>query len=243
MKFNVVTLFPDLISNFLSEGMLNRSIEKNFISIDIFNPRDFTDNRNNRVDDRPFGGGPGMVIQAEPIIKCLESIKKDRSNTFTLLSSPRGIPLTQSKVIEYSTKEEINIVCGRYGGIDERVISNGIDEIFSIGDYVVNGGELPALVLIESIARMTEGFLGNETSNKEDSFINGLLETPQYTRPEKSNFGNVPKVLLSGDHEKIRKWKLKISLSETFLKRPDLLKGLKLTNEEKEILDKIKREE
>ena len=240
MKFNVVTIFPELIDNFINHGLISKALAKNILEVQTWNPRDFSDNPNGRIDDKPFGGGQGMLLQAEPLIKTIEQIKLQNS-THVLFMAPHGKVFDQKKVYELKNKENLTIICGRYEGMDKRVEESSVDEVISIGDFVLNGGELPALVIIETIARQLKGFMGNEIS-LQDSFSDGLLEYPQYTRPEKSTYGNVPEILLSGNHEMIGRWKLKESLRLTLQNRPELLEKKKLSDLEKELLNEIKDE-
>ena len=210
------------------------------IEVKTWDPREFSGNKDGRIDDKPFGGGRGMLFQAEPMIKTVNEIKK-HNKTHVIFVAPHGNIFDQKKAIELQANENITIVCGRYEGIDKRIEETCIDEVISIGDYVLNGGELAALVLMEVIARQHKGFIGNEESLN-DSFSDGLLEHPQYTRPEKIPHGNVPEILISGNHEKIDRWKLKESLRITLKNRPDLIKSKDLSILEIELLNEIKDE-
>ena len=241
MHFNLVTIFPELIQDFVSYGIISNAISKNKLSISTWNPREFSEDKNGRLDDRPYGGGPGMVLQPEPIIKTVDAIKKE-NETYVIYMAPHGKALNQQKLLELSQKENLTIISGRYEGIDNRVEAACIDEVCSIGDYILNGGELPALILLEGISRLIDGVLGDDNSLLEESFNNGLLEFPQYTRPEKSKYGNVPEVLLSGNHSEIKRWRLKESLRRTISVRPELIDTRKLTSEERELIDEIKAE-
>ena len=240
MKFNLVTIFPDLINNFIEHGLFAKAINNSLIEVKTWDPRQFSGNKDGRIDDKPFGGGQGMLFQAEPIIKTVNEIKK-HNKTHVVFVAPHGTIFDQKKAIDLKANENITIVCGRYEGIDKRIEETCIDEVISIGDYVLNGGELAALVLMEVIARQHEGFIGNEESLN-DSFSDGLLEHPQYTRPEKIPHGNVPKILISGNHEKIKRWKLKESLRITLKNRPDLIESKNLSDLEIELLNEIKDE-
>ena len=240
MKFNLVTIFPDLINNFIEHGLFVKAINNSLIEVKTWDPREFSGNKDGRIDDKPFGGGQGMLFQAEPIIKTVNEIKK-HNKTHVVFVAPHGTIFDQKKAVDLKANENITIVCGRYEGIDKRIEETCIDEVISIGDYVLNGGELAALVLMEVIARQHEGFIGNEESLN-DSFSDGLLEHPQYTRPEKIPHGNVPKILISGNHEKIKRWKLKESLRITLKNRPDLIKSKNLSDLEIELLNEIKDE-
>ena len=240
MKFNLVTIFPDLINNFIEHGLFAKAINNSLIEVKTWDPRQFSGNKDGRIDDKPFGGGQGMLFQAEPIIKTVNEIKK-HNKTHVVFVAPHGTIFDQKKAVDLKANENITIVCGRYEGIDKRIEETCIDEVISIGDYVLNGGELAALVLMEVIARQHEGFIGNEESLN-DSFSDGLLEHPQYTRPEKIPHGNVPKILISGNHEKIKRWKLKESLRITLKNRPELIESKNLSDLEIELLNEIKDE-
>ena len=240
MKFNIVTIFPELIDQFVKHGLMARAIDGNLLEVKTWDPRTFSDDKNNRIDDKPFGGGQGMLIKAEPIIKTVNEIKRD-ADTHVIFVAPHGEKFNQNKALELKQKNNLTIICGRYEGLDYRIEENVVDEVLSIGDFILNGGELPALIIMESIARLEEGFVGNENSLI-DSFSNGLLEYPQYTRPEKSTYGDVPEILLSGNHEKVKRWKLKEFLRVTLLRRPDLLLERTLSDIEIELLNEIKGE-
>ena len=240
MKFNIITIFPELIHNFTKNGLLSKAVNNELLKVETWNPREFCADKNGRIDDKPYGGGQGMLFQAEPIINTIDEIKKN-NETYVLFMAPHGKPLDQKKVLELKNKSNLTIICGRYEGIDRRIEKTHVDEVISIGDYVLNGGELPALVIMETIAREQKGFIGNEESLF-DSFRNGLLEHPQYTRPEKSIYGNVPEVLMSGNHENIKRWQLKESLKLTLSNRPDLLDDKELTQLEVELLNEINDE-
>ena len=240
MKFNLVTIFPDLINNFIEHGLFAKAIKNSLIEVKTWDPREFSENKDGRIDHKPFGGGQGMLFQAEPIIKTVNEIKK-HNKTHVIFVAPHGTIFDQKKAIDLKANENITIVCGRYEGIDKRIEETCIDEVISIGDYVLNGGELAALVLMEAIGRQHKDFIGNEESLN-DSFSDGLLEHPQYTRPDKTPYGNVPEILISGNHEKINRWKLKESLRITLKNRPDLIKSKDLSELEIELLDEIKDE-
>ena len=241
MHFNLVTIFPELIDDFVSHGIISNAISKKKLSISTWNPREFSEDKNGRLDDKPYGGGPGMILQPDPIIKTVEAIKK-KDETYVICMAPHGKVLNQQKLLDLSQKKNITIISGRYEGIDNRVEESCVDEVCSVGDYILNGGELPALIVLEGISRLVEGILGDENSVLEESFNDGLLEFPQYTRPENSEYGNVPEVLLSGNHSDIRRWRLKESLRRTLSLRPDLIESRQLTSEEKELIDEIKGE-
>ena len=222
MQFNIITLFPDIFSAISDEGVIARAIKKSIISIKTWQLRDFSDNQYKNVDDKPYGGGPGMVMQVKPIRDCLSKIKQYSPNTKVIYLSPQGKKLNQELIEELSVLDSVTFLCGRYEGIDERVIENDVDMEISIGDYVISGGELAAMVLIDAIGRRLPGVLGNESS-LEDSFANNLLDHPHYTRPEVVDGQRVPEVLLSGHQAKIDDWRQAQSIEKTKLKRPDLL--------------------
>ena len=220
MKFDVLTLFPEMFE-ILNQSIIGKAIEKQLIDINLINIRDFSKDKHKKVDDTPYGGGAGMVMKPDVVYDAYQSIK-DR-NAKVIYMSPQGKPLNQKKVEELSKENHLIILCGHYEGIDQRVLDKIVDEEISIGDYVLTGGEIPAMVLIDSVSRYVEGVL-KEDSIKEESFSNGLLEYPQYTRPEVFEGMKVPEVLLSGHHENIEKWRKEKSLEITKKKRPDILK-------------------
>jgi tRNA (guanine37-N1)-methyltransferase len=222
MQFNIITLFPDMFSAISDEGVIARAIKKSIISIKTWQLRDFSDNQYKNVDDKPYGGGAGMVMQVKPIRDCLSAIKKRSANTRVIYLSPQGKKLSQQLVEELSELDSITFLCGRYEGVDERVIENDVDMEVSIGDYVISGGELAAMVLIDAIGRRLPGVLGNESSLK-DSFVANLLDYPNYTRPEVVDGQSVPEVLLSGHQANIDAWRQAQSIEKTKLKRPDLM--------------------
>ena len=222
MKFDIITLFPEMFSAIKEEGVIARAMKKSLISINTWQLRDFSSNNYKNVDDKPYGGGAGMVMQVKPIRDCISRIKQSSPNTKVVYLSPQGKKLDQNLVEELATFESITMLCGRYEGIDERVIENDIDFEISIGDYVISGGELAAMVVIDSISRRLPGVLGNEVSLK-DSFTDNLLDYPHYTRPEVIDDQAVPEILLSGDQAKIDAWRLEQTIKKTKQKRPDLL--------------------
>ena len=222
MKAVFVSIFPELIKSFFSVGVINKAFKESILDYDTVNPIKFL-KKNERLDDAPYGGGPGMLVRTEPLEEAIKEAKKLTSeNTKVINLSPQGKKLTQKKAKELSFEKDLIFVCGRYEGIDQRLIDSVIDEEISIGDYVVTGGELPALIVFETIVRNIKGVLGDSNSISEESFSDELLEYPQYTRPEKNNLGDVPKVLLSGNHKKIKMWRKKQSLGRTFLQRRDI---------------------
>lgn len=243
MNFDIITIFPSLIEEALSYGVTGRAIKDGLIEVNTFNPRDNSISPSNRIDDKPYGGGPGMVMQVQPLIKTIKEAKKSHSRPHVIYMSPQGVPFNQKKALDYSLKSNLILICGRYEGIDERVLINEVDEVCSVGDYILSGGELPSLVIIEAVSRLLDGVLGDSESSKQDSFSDGLLEYPHYTRPEISKFGEVPKVLLSGNHKEIERWRLKQSLKRTMKNRPDLIEIKELSKEEKELINEIKDED
>ncbi len=242
MKINIMTLFPEMCENVLSESIIGRAREKGYVEINCINIRDYTLDKHRRVDDAPYGGGMGMLMQTQPIHDCYKAIcEKSENKNHLIYMSPCGEVLTQKKVKELATMDEITILCGHYEGIDQRVIDTLVDEQISIGDYVLTGGELPALVLADSISRMLEGVLPNDEAKELESHYNGLLEYPQYTRPYEWNGLKVPDVLISGHHGNVDKWRREQSLIMTAKYRPDMLEKADLTEKEKEFLENWKK--
>ncbi len=239
MKFDVLTLFPDMFTSYLREGILGRAIQRGLVEVGLRNIRDFAMGPHRIVDDRPYGGGEGMVMKAGPISRALKSVPRLEKQGPVVLFSPQGETFTQNMAWEMSEWEQLIFVCGRYEGVDERIRLTCVDMELSIGDYVLNGGELAAMVVIEAVSRLIPDVLGGERSNQEDSFENGLLEYPHYTRPRVFQDLEVPPVLLSGDHEKIRLWRKKQSLKRTLARRPDLLQKAELSPEDKAILEEL----
>ena len=236
MKFNVLTLFPEMFSA-LDESIIGRGKEKGLIDINLINIRDFSKNKHKKVDDTPYGGGAGMVMEPTVVYDAYCSVKEP--NAKVIYMSPQGKTLNQQMVQDLAKEENIILLCGHYEGIDQRGIDEIVDEEISIGDYVLTGGELPAMVLIDSVSRYVEGVL-KEDSIQEESFTNGLLEYPQYTRPEIFLGKRVPEVLLSGHHENIKEWRKNQSIINTFLKRPDLLREIELSDKEQKMLSEYK---
>ncbi len=222
MRFDVITLFPQMFSAILEEGVVARAIKKSLLSINTWQLRDFAQNKYKNVDDKPYGGGPGMVMQVAPIRNCIKKIKQQSPQTQVIYLSPQGEKLTQNLINELQQVESLTLLCGRYEGIDERLIEKDVDREISIGDYVLSGGELPAMVLIDTLSRQVPGVLGNQES-LEDSFLRGLLDYPHYTRPEVIDGQSVPEVLISGNQAKIDAWRKQQAFEKTQLKRPDLL--------------------
>lgn len=236
MKIDILTLFPEMFENFLSTSIIKRALASENVRIATHNIRDFTLDKNYRVDDYTTGGGAGLIMKPQPIIDCLKSVKMD--NSYTVYMTPRGKPYNQKLARELAKKEHLILVCGHYEGVDERV-SKHFDDMISIGDYILTGGELPAMVVADSVIRLLKGTI-NDESSVEESFENGLLEYPQYTLPREYDGDIIPDVLFCGNHEVIRKWRLKESLRVTLKNRPDLLENRKFSKEEKQLLDEIK---
>ena len=223
MKFHVLTLFPEMFSGVLHSSMLGRAEEKGILNFNLINIRDFSGNKHNRVDDAPYGGGRGMVMQPQPVFDAYMSVaEKTNEKPYVIYMSPKGKVFDQQKAIELSKKEDVVIICGHYEGIDQRVLDEIVDEDISIGDYVLTGGEIPAMAIIDSVSRMIDGVLPDEESFTEESHFDGLLEYPHYTRPPVFHGVAVPEVLTSGDHAKIAEWRRRQSLLITKEKRPDL---------------------
>jgi len=238
--FDIITLFPEMVSAYLGESILKRAAQKGLLDVKLFNPRDFTIDRHRTVDDYPYGGGAGMVMKVEPIYKAIDSIKADGHDRLTILMSPQGKPYTQDMAELLALQaRRVLIICGRYEGIDERVRQSLVDEELSIGDYVLTGGELAALVIIDSVARLIPGVLGDEDSVKEESFSWGLLDYPHYTRPPEFRGMKVPEELLSGNHKKIWRSRRREAIRRTLLRRPDLLEKVSLTSEDIAILNEL----
>ena len=237
MKFDILTLFPEMFEA-LNESIIGRAKEKGIIEINVINIRDFSKDKHKKVDDTVYGGGAGMLIRPDVVMDSYESVKSEKSKVIYL--SPQGKKLTQEMVVNFAKNEEhLILLCGHYEGIDQRVLDDIVDEEISIGDYVLTGGELPAMVLVDSISRYLEGVM-TEESTDEESFSNGLLEYPQYTRPEVFNDVKVPEVLLSGHHENIKKWRRQKSLEITLEKRPDLIENANLSEEDKKYIENLK---
>jgi len=243
MNFQVITLFPEMFDAITKHGITSRALERKIYSLNVINPREFTQDNHKTVDDRPYGGGPGMVMLAEPLENAIQAAKAVNAKARVIHLSPRGTPLTHEKVMQLSQEKGLILLASRYEGVDERLLDALVDEEISIGDYVLSGGELPAMALIDAVVRQLPGALGDADSAVEDSFVNGLLDCPHYTRPEEYVGKRVPEVLLSGNHAKIREWRLKQSLLLTRAKRPDLLAARSLTKEEARLLKEIEQEQ
>lgn len=249
IRFDCISIFPEMFAAVTESGITRRALEEQLWVWRGWNPRDFAENAWRRVDDRPFGGGPGMLMQAAPLEKAIAAAKAQQreaglASSRVIYLSPQGAPLTHERVMQLASGEEgLILLCGRYEGIDERLIERCVDEEMSIGDFVLSGGELPAMVLIDAVVRQLPGVLGDAASAVEDSFVGGLLDCPHYTRPEVYEGEAVPEVLMSGDHKKIRRWRLKQSLARTRQRRPDLLAHRVLSAEETQLLTEIVGEE
>ena len=248
LQFDVVTLFPQMFDAVSQSGITARALEKQLYKLAFWNPRDFTTDNYKTVDDRPYGGGPGMVMLAEPLEKAIEAAKQrqkqagvERPRVIHL--SPAGTPLTHRAVMQLVAEPGLILLASRYEGVDERLLASVVDEEYSIGDYVLSGGELPAMVLIDAIVRQLPGALGDADSATEDSFVDGLLDCPHYTRPEEYKGVKVPEVLMSGNHAKIKQWRLKMSLQRTRTRRPDLLAVRSLSKEESRLLAELEQEQ
>jgi tRNA (guanine37-N1)-methyltransferase len=237
MKIALITLFPEMFEALTGYGISSRAVDQGLVEVSSFNPRDFTDDPHATVDDRPYGGGPGMVMTIEPLRKAISAAKDwIQGEPLVVYLSPQGKVLQQSAVNQFATEQSLILIAGRYEGIDERLIELEVDQEWSIGDYVLSGGELPAMVFMDALIRQLPGALGHKESANQDSFADGILDCPHYTRPEKFEGLDVPEVLLSGNHEKIRQWRLKQSLLRTKQRRPDLLEKLELDDEQKALL-------
>ena len=248
IRFDVISLLPEMFDAISKYGITSRALQSNLYSLHVINPREFTTDNHKTVDDRPYGGGPGMVMLAEPLAKAIQAAKSVNPTAKVIHLSPRGTKLTHDKVMALSKQQGLILLASRYEGVDERLLDALVDEEISIGDYVLSGGELPAMALIDAIVRQLPGALGDADSAVEDSFVNGLLDCPHYTRPEvlyleQIDVKVIPEVLLSGNHAKIREWRLKQSLLLTRAKRPDLLAARPLTKEEARLLQEGMREQ
>ena len=240
MRFDVITLFPEMFDA-IRLGVTGRAIDKGLVELVLWNPRDYTEDVHQTVDDRPYGGGPGMVMKVEPLLAAIKAAKAQSPASKVIYLSPQGQRFVQATAVAATQTSGIILIAGRYEGIDERVIHSFVDEEWSLGDFVLSGGELPAMVVIDSMIRLLPGALGHAESAEQDSFSDGLLDCPHYTRPENILNQDVPSVLLSGDHEKIRLWRLQQALGRTWLRRPDLLEGRELNKQEQKLLDEFKQ--
>jgi tRNA (guanine37-N1)-methyltransferase len=239
MRIDVVTLFPEMIRAQAGYGIQGRAIARGLVELTTWNPRDYALNRHGSVDDKPYGGGPGMVMQVQPLRAALQAAKSNGPTAPVIYLSPQGGRFTQDLARRLAERERLILLAGRYEGIDERLIDAEVDEEISIGDYVLSGGELPVLVVMDAVTRLLPGALGDADSAREDSFMDGLLDYPHYTRPEQTGDRRVPDVLLSGDHAAIHRWRRKQALGRTRLRRPDLLETLTLDEEDRALLEEF----
>ena len=240
MWIGVVSLFPEMFKAVTEYGISRRAVENGLLTLEVWNPREFTEDKHRTVDDKPYGGGPGMLMKVQPLKDAINAAKsKAQAQCPVIYLSPQGKPLEQADLASLAMLPEVILVAGRYEGIDERLMESAIDIEVSIGDFVVSGGELPAMLLIDGVTRLLAGAVGDAESVEQDSFSNGLLDYPQYTRPETDDGLTVPEVLMSGDHGQIARWRKMQSLGRTYEKRPDLITDRMLTNEEKQLLDEF----
>jgi tRNA (guanine37-N1)-methyltransferase len=246
MELHVISIFPEMFRAVTDYGVVGRAIKQDLLSLNLHNPRDYADDTHSTVDHRPYGGGPGMVMMPEPMSKVIDAAKQqctaDQNKPLVVYLSPQGQQFDHAAAKRFSQQQSMILIAGRYEGIDERILQSQVDEEWSIGDYVLSGGELPAMVMIDAIARLLPNSLGNSESAEQDSFVQGLLDCPHYTRPEQFAGQAVPDVLLSGDHQAIAKWRLKQALGRTWLRRPELLEKIELTDEQLSLLEEFKRE-
>ncbi|WP_032115481.1 tRNA (guanosine(37)-N1)-methyltransferase TrmD [Candidatus Arsenophonus nilaparvatae] len=243
MWIGIISLFPEMFRAITEYGVIGRAVKNGLLNIQCWDPRDYTHDRHRTVDDRPYGGGPGMLMMVQPLRDAIHAAKSEiGEDAKVIYLSPQGRKLNQQGVCQLTANKKLILVCGRYEGIDERIIETEIDEEWSIGDYVLSGGELPAMVMIDSISRFIPGVLGHHASAEEDSFMTGLLDCPHYTRPEVLEGMEVPSILLSGNHAEIERWRRKQSLGRTWLRRPELLTSLALTDEQRMLLAEFQQE-
>ena len=240
MRFDVITLFPDMFQA-IREGVTGKAIAREQVELVLWNPRDYTDDTHRTVDDRPYGGGPGMLMMMEPLCAALKQARKAAPDSKVVYLSPQGKRFDQRAAMEMAHTSGLILLAGRYEGIDERLVDCCVDEEWSIGDYVMSGGELPAMVIMDTVIRLLPDVLGHEDSARQDSYMDGLLDFPQYTRPDEYAGQRVPEVLLSGNHESIRRWRLQQALGRTWIRRPDLLQQRQLSDEEQQLLEEFIR--
>ncbi len=237
MRFDVITLFPDLFGVLRDEGVIARALARELAELHLWNPRDYTADPHRTVDDRPFGGGPGMVMKVEPLRDAILDARSAAPESRVAYLSPQGRLLDQGAMVEIATRPGLILVAGRYEGVDERLLERHVDEEWSIGDYVLSGGELPAMVVMDAVIRLLPGALGHADSAAQDSYMDGLLDCPHFTRPERVEGIAVPPVLMGGDHGAIRRWRLQQALGRTWLRRPELLQQRGLSEDERALLD------
>ena len=242
MRIDVLTLFPDLFEIATRYGVTGKAVQRGMVELGLWNPRDYTSDRHRSVDDRPYGGGPGMVMMVQPLRDAIRAVRGAAPNSKVIYLSPQGRRLDQAAMRELADRSGMILVAGRYEGIDQRLIDPEIDEEWSIGDYVLSGGELAAMVVMDAVTRLLPGVLGHEQSAEQDSFTAGLLDHPHYTRPEEIDGMRVPEVLLGGDHALIARWRLKQALGRTWLQRPDLLEQMSLSEQQRQLLEEFKSE-
>ncbi|SPP32518.1 tRNA (guanine-N(1)-)-methyltransferase [Arsenophonus endosymbiont of Aleurodicus floccissimus] len=243
MWIGIISLFPEMFRTITEYGVIGRAVKNGLLNIQCWDPRDYTHDRHRTVDDHPYGGGPGMLMMVKPLRDAIHAAKSEiGEDAKVIYLSPQGRKLNQQGVCQLTANKKLILVCGRYEGIDERIIETEIDEEWSVGDYILSGGELPAMVMIDSISRFIPGVLGHHASAEEDSFMTGLLDCPHYTRPEVLEGMEVPSVLLSGNHAEIERWRRKQSLGRTWLRRPELLTSLALTDEQRMLLAEFQQE-
>lgn len=242
MRIDVITLFPELVQQVVETGVVGRAADRGLLRLQLWNPRDYTTDRHRTVDDRPYGGGPGMLMKVEPLKACIEDVRIANPAAKLVYMSPQGQLLKQQRINQAAQLDGLILLCGRYEGIDERLIQQQVDEEWSIGDYVISGGELAAMICIDAMTRQIPGALGHEDSADLDSFSDGLLDCPHYTRPEIVDGLKVPEVLLNGHHQQIQDWRDKQALGRTWLRRPDLLQQMELDERQKALLEEFKTE-
>ena len=242
MRLGVVSVFPGMFGAVTGYGMTRVAIERGAMVLRCYNPRDFAEDRYRTVDDRPYGGGPGMVMMAAPLAKCIDQARASINGPVFYLS-PQGERLNQTIVGELASLDAMVLLCGRYEGVDERIVTSRVDRELSIGDYVLAGGELPAMVLVDAMSRLMPGVLGNQQSAEQDSFSEGLLDYPQYTRPEIFEGQTVPRVLMGGNHAEIARWRHARAVERTWLRRPDLIRARGLDDDEQDVIDELERQE
>ena len=241
MRFDIITIFPEIFIEVFDFGIIRRAVEANLLEIGVHDLRDFTEDRHRQVDDRPFGGGAGMVMKPEPLFRAVEQVKQDAPDASVVLLSPQGRLFSQELALEYSRRPQVVLICGRYEGVDERVAEDLVTDEVSIGDYVLSGGEIPAMVVIDAVTRLIPGALGCEQSAERESFVGGLLDHPHYTRPAEFRGLKTPEVLLNGNHAEIEKWRRRKAIEKTLRRRPDLILNRELSDEERRELDEAQR--
>jgi tRNA (guanine37-N1)-methyltransferase len=241
MKFDILTLFPGMFDGPFGESIIRRAIERGLIDIRLHAIRDYAFDKHKTTDDYPYGGGAGMVMKPEPLAACIENVTADRPAARVILTTPQGRPFGQALAAELAREEELLIICGRYEGVDERVRELFVDDEISLGDYVLTGGEMAAMVIVDAVSRLVPGVLGSDESATDDSFSDGLLEYPQYTRPPEFRGLGVPEVLMSGNHAEIARWRRRMALERTWRKRPDLLAAARLSESDRKYLDELER--